>query len=498
MTAVGALERPPVSLTSPRTGVVCVDVDCVNHWMQLAAAADARGVLREATQTITRLLGERGSCILLEGGPRVLLAPHAPGVVDWPIDLGKYPEIVQASTKREVVWIDDARADARLAGVREGLPRELRSVAVIPMSIGDRCAGVFLVQSARCRTPAPAALETAALIGRIAAVLWARSEQIATCPPDEGQLSLAADTGLGRRVLVIEDDGAQSAALSEALTYEGYVVACAADGAEGLQQALANPPDLVLLDVNLPRLDGFQTAAGLRREAATRDLPILFLSASDDLPRRLRDVRFEEVDFLPKPFSFEELLTRMQRALSQAKGRRQLRLEAERDELTGLGNLRMLRARMITERARFERYGDPLSVAVMDVDKLKRINDQHGHLAGSRALQAVADVLRRDVRETDLPVRYGGDEFIVLLPHTTLDEARVFADRALAHIAEAQPDGVAVTVSIGLASLRRGPDVETDDEFLRRADEAAYRAKRDGGNRVCTETTSVEAEPGPS
>jgi diguanylate cyclase (GGDEF)-like protein len=208
----------------------------------------------------------------------------------------------------------------------------------------------------------------------------------------------------------------------------------------------------------------------------------------------VRGIRLSDVDFLPKPCSIDELLTRIQRVRDQATARRKLLLEAEHDELTGLGNLRLLRSRMIAERSRVERYGSALTLVVVDVDKLKQINDQHGHVAGSRALKAIADVLRKEVRETDLPIRYGGDEFVVLLPHTTLAEGLAFANRALAHIAEIKPGGIAVTVSIGIASLgtkaKAGSDASgtnSDDDLLRRADASAYRAKRLGGNRVCAD-----------
>jgi two-component system cell cycle response regulator len=194
---------------------------------------------------------------------------------------------------------------------------------------------------------------------------------------------------------------------------------------------------------------------------------------------------------LPKPFSSDELLTRIQRVRDQAAARRKLTLEAEHDELTGLGNLRQLRTRMVSERARSERYGSPLSLVVVDVDKLKQINDQHGHIAGSRAIRAIADVLKKEVRETDLPVRYGGDEFVVLLPHTNLADGLTFANRAVDHIAAIKPGGIPVTVSIGVASLgvrsAETSGATLDDDLLRRADAAAYRAKRLGGNRVCAD-----------
>ena len=190
---------------------------------------------------------------------------------------------------------------------------------------------------------------------------------------------------------------------------------------------------------------------------------------------------------MPKPFSLDELLARIQQALGQGLVRRSLQLAAEHDELTGLGNLRLLHRRVASERARFSRYGHPMSVAMIDVDKLKTINDEHGHIAGSDALRGIAGVLRRQARDTDLVVRYGGDEFVALLPHTGLADARVFAERVLLEVAALAPRGVPVTVSVGIAALTQAGSLESNEDLLRRADRAAYRAKQAGGNRVCVD-----------
>lgn len=490
------------------TAANLIDADKVDALLRIAVDASPRELLAAATRVVTDLLGQRGSCILVDGGaPRVAFALHAPGLVDWPVDLTRYPEVVAAVETGDVVTIDDVRSDARLDRVRSKLPLELGSVAAVPLMVGDRCLGAFLVQSSVTQIASEESKSTAALIAKIAALVLARSapllsgvvETTVANRPSGPMAVVDLDPGpvAPDRILIIDDDDAFASVLASSLTDEGYEVERTNNGADGLRRAAEARPDLVLLDVNLPSLNGFDIARLLRNTPVHGNVPILFLSGADDLAVRVRGIRLSDVDFLPKPFSIDELLTRIQRARDGATARRKLLLQAEHDELTGLGNLRLLRSRMVAERARFERYGSALSLAIFDVDKLKQLNDQHGHVAGSRALKAIADVLRKEIRETDLAIRYGGDEFVVLLPHTTLAEGLAFAHRAVAHIAEIRPGGVSVSVSVGIAALGPKPKGETgttsDDDLLRRADAAAYRAKRLGGNRVCADGDDLPA-----
>lgn len=455
--------------------------------MGSVADAGPQGVLAAVTRGITDLLGERGSCILLDGQPRVALALNQPGLRDLPIDLDRYPEVRAAAERQDVVVVEDAHRDARLAPVRDLLPSGLRGVVAVPLVARDRCLGVVLVQSARARRPDETARATAVLLARMAALLLSRNPEDALprSPPETSTAEVTAAPALDRsRILVVEDDAETAFALAETLRDEGYRVDRAADGAECLRRALEKSPDLVLLDVNLPGMNGFDTAAFLRRAAPTRSVPILFLSGMDGLPARVRDERLEHVDFMPKPFTLDELLARIQLSIGQGRDRESLKRAAEQDELTGLGNLRLLRERLATERTRFSRYGHALSIAMLDVDKLKMINDERGHLAGSNALRSIASVLRRQARDTDVVVRYGGDEFVALLPHTGLAEAQTFGRRVLAELGGLDAEGLPITLSVGIAALTNPRSRETAEQLLARADRAAYRAKDAGGNQI--------------
>ncbi|HZL18589.1 MAG TPA: diguanylate cyclase [Polyangia bacterium] len=447
----------------------------------IGAILDAGGtradLLLAATRELTALLGDRGTWISMDGSPRISVAPADPTTEGRSVDLAQHPEIAEALLVRDLVVGANGASSA------------------VPLFVGERCLNVVLVQSDRPRRATPLELATVGVVARLTAALLPGAAEfegailapMAPSPSMSVAVVAPPAASTSRRLLIVEDDALFASSLTDALASEGYLVEHAGDGRVGVECALSNRPDLILLDVNLPSLDGFMAAAQLRESPITRDVPIIFLSARRDLSARVRVLHFENVDFIPKPFREDDLLARIEQALVGAQARQRLQHRAAMDDLTGLGNLSMFRARLAEEHKRVSRYGTPLSLAMIDVDKLKAINDQLGHVAGSDVLRAIGDVLRRHARTTDLAVRYGGDEFVVLLPQTTLAEASVFAERVRSEVARRAVCGLYPTVSIGVAFLS-GPDSdETDADLLQRADAAAYTAKRQGGNRICTE-----------
>jgi len=298
--------------------------------------------------------------------------------------------------------------------------------------------------------------------------------------------SLAASPGRPR-VLVVDDeeDVRESLAL---LLEPAYQVATASDGEEAVRVARADPPDIVLMDLVMPRMDGFAALEALRGDSRTAEVPVIFVSARGDDVTRVKGLDLGAVDFLQKPFSERELKARIDRTLRLTRRQTQLRELAQTDTLTGLANLRAFRARLDEEVKRAHRYETPLTCVMADMDHLKPVNDELGHAAGDRAIAAVADVVRTELRETDFAARYGGDEFVVLLPHTSIAEGRIFAERVCARLREVALEAgghrIALAASFGVAEMSREPGDEAGEDLVRRADEALYAAKRAGRARV--------------
>lgn len=291
-----------------------------------------------------------------------------------------------------------------------------------------------------------------------------------------------------RKILIIGDAGAHTRSLTVALRNAGYDIDLASDQEEGVRHARETQPHLIILDLRLPILDGLAVTRQINRDEHTHQIPLLFLYGVDETVPQMGMI--EDVDFLRKPWRTDELLARVERGLSQSGLLNRLRREAHIDELTGLANLRQFHARK--ERARVDSCGTALSVVAVDVDRLKQINDKYGHAAGSEALAAVGKVLRDEIRDTDLAVRSGGDEFVVLLPHTTSPEASAFAGRVLAHLDRLADRGLVVSVSMGVATLHPALG-RSLDSLLEQADQATYRAKRSGGHRVCVFDPGLDA-----
>jgi diguanylate cyclase (GGDEF)-like protein len=283
-------------------------------------------------------------------------------------------------------------------------------------------------------------------------------------------------------VLLIDDSEAVHHLVRGELAADGVDMLGAFDGMAGLRVAKERHPDLILLDVGMPGMDGFEACELLAVQPETATTPVVFLSGAGEAADRVRGLNCGATDYIAKPFVGDELRARVRvslryKALVEMEARR-----AMRDGLTGLWNRKYLDERLAADSATAARHRVPLSCVMFDLDHFKTLNDAHGHAAGDAALRAVAAVLHHGCRREDVACRYGGEEFAVLCPGVPAAGAAGLAERLRAAVAAAAfdgPDGpLRVTGSFGVACGPLGADL------LQAADEALYRAKDGGRNRV--------------
>ncbi|ATB39704.1 diguanylate cyclase response regulator [Cystobacter fuscus] len=303
-------------------------------------------------------------------------------------------------------------------------------------------------------------------------------------------------------ILVVEDDAGTRDSLTELLSARYHVLG-ASDGQSGVELARERHPDLILLDRFLESgEDGLAVLESLQHDRATESVPVIFLTGDSDEATLERCLELGAVDFVHKPASARELMARINRALRQSEQQQRLQAMAQTDALTGLANFRALSMRLDEEFKRSSRYDYPLSVVVIDLDHLKAINDGMGHEVGNRAILALANLLRTNLREVDFAARFGGDEFVALLPHQTAAEAAVLAERIRTGLrtvkvtrSDGRPAPFGLSVSVGIADHSPAQPRACTDELLRAADAALYEAKREGRDRVVVYGASDLASP---
>jgi len=291
------------------------------------------------------------------------------------------------------------------------------------------------------------------------------------------------------RILVVDDDKLNLEVLVEMLALEHYLVSTATEGFEALAKIAAEKPDLVLLDLLMPDLDGFEVCQRVKTDPATTDVPVIMVTALEDVADLVRGFEAGADDFVTKPFSFDALMARVGAQLRRKRNYDHIRAQAMVDPLTGAFNRWYFGAHAPRLAARCHAARNPVAVLMIDIDDLKRINDANGHTTGDRVLKQLVTRVTSALRPSDLVARMGGDEFAVVMPETDLDEAQQIADRLRRRIGDTPVEGVAVTVSIGAAASR--PEEEEELEVtLQRADSAVYEAKRAGGNRVVADESA--------
>ena len=303
------------------------------------------------------------------------------------------------------------------------------------------------------------------------------------------------------RILVVDDNPDNVELLRAYLEYEGYIVESAMDGQHALDQTYADPPDLILLDIMMPRITGIDVVRRLKSDKTLPFIPVILQTALQSTDDLVRGLGAGADDYIVKPINFQELAARMksllriktlqrdlaerERQLSEVNDR--LRKMASTDGLTSVANRRRLTERLHDMWLHAQRLHEPLSIAMCDIDHFKQVNDEHGHQAGDAILVQVAALLTQMSRDIDSVGRFGGEEFLLLLPGADTMAAVTVAERVRRGVEQhtfPYPGGtLRQTISCGVATWPH-PRIAHEDALIKAADDALYVAKGMGRDRV--------------
>ncbi len=322
----------------------------------------------------------------------------------------------------------------------------------------------------------------------------AGAASVAVAAPERSPLPVAGADAAERntKILIIDDDPLNILALRDILGAEHQTIV-APDGAGALELARTANPDLILLDIMMPGMDGYEVCAHLKANMATAHIPVIFITSLGDIEAEIRGLQVGAADYVSKPISAPVIRMRIRNQIELKKARDGLTILAEVDSLTGLENRRRLDEVLDTELRRLRRSRGLLSLILLDVDHFKAFNDTYGHVAGDDCLRQIGSAIRGAVnRSSDHAARYGGEEFCVVLSETDHRGAQALAERIRAGVAglriphQASSAAGHVTVSLGVLTVRCRLG-DTAKELLSRVDAQLYRAKNAGRNCIVAE-----------
>ncbi|MCD4830713.1 MAG: diguanylate cyclase [Anaerohalosphaeraceae bacterium] len=287
------------------------------------------------------------------------------------------------------------------------------------------------------------------------------------------------------KVLVVDDNQTNLILVQAHLKNMGLEAILADNALDGINAAIKHQPNVILLDVMMPSIDGFETCRRLKSDIRTASIPVIFVTAKDQSEDKVSGLKLGAIDYIAKPFNKGELQARISIVLEMTKLQKKLLLLANTDELTGLSNRRHFFEILEREMLQAKIKGNSIAVMMFDLDHFKMVNDSYGHLCGDKILQQVGKILNENIYPLDIAARYGGEEFIVIMPGMPNEVAETRAEKlrdaidSFDWMAEEHP--ITITCSVGF-SVFDGNNSTDPYELIKRADDALYAAKRKGRN----------------
>lgn len=302
--------------------------------------------------------------------------------------------------------------------------------------------------------------------------------------------------------ILVVDDAPENVMLLSLILKDLGTVSSALSGREAIDKALENPPDLILLDIQMPELDGYDVIRALKEDPKTENVPVIFVTGLSDEGDEEKGLKLGAIDYITKPYKPAVVIARVRNHLrlrEYAMRLEQLNEELERlattDALTSAYNRRYFMSKLEEEVKRVRRYKRPSSLMMIDVDHFKKINDTFGHDVGDHVLIALVKLLEDKVRQLDTVARIGGEEFAILMPETSEKDALILVNRLLdaarAAAITVADDTVRFTISVGCTEF--DADTVDGEGILKMADMALYDAKRSGRDQVVFRSPTVTA-----